>query len=567
MAEPLPINTAPKSPDRGKESSRSRAAVLAASREMIKAGEEETAGMCEKPDPESMGIVKPGCELKIENKLSRAKFIESIRSTPAFEEMAKYVEQFIKDRKFKATYPASGSHIAPVVLAAKLIKDNAIDSAEMAFTEIDQISLAYFKNNLKYLSKTNPLFQVSEPIKRDDNETHIVLTYAGKLIQIKFTVGKDTQSQWFGDKDYSESTIVIGHDANPGGNEKIRSSGIILQYIEAARKNRRNIPILCEDTRPSRLNPKRQFDPEFFGKIVASGKEAYGCRGERDIFIRKKDGKSGSMEDFPPDERNTISLESIAVETGRAVTPSMILTLRKEVIEMDPFALRVLADISVGGAELPRSLSSISKASNRDDGDSTMHASANDKTQLFNILESNGYEHLSNIYAYSKYLLESFKKVDRNLMEGLALRILQNIIKCYDQIPKFIASTSAKNMNWGLSEFVKKIEMVESYLDGNKFTDIKKGIAVLKNQIMGMQNNIIIKHERKSISDKDLQSMSPSKRRIALSERESFAELKQEYVMEQDGNGLTRWNRECNERDSILVKMKKMADKLISSSK
>lgn len=436
------------------------------------AQQQETAGQCINPDQESIRIIKPGCALRIESKINRAKFIESIKSTSAFEEMAQYVKQFIKDRKFKAVYPASGSHSAPIVLAAKLIEDKSIDSAEMVFTEIDKTKLGWLIQNLKYLSATNPLFQISEPIKKDDKETHIPLTYKGKPILIKFTIGKGTQFQWFEDKDYSESTIVIGHDTNPGGNEKVRSSGIILQYIEAARKNKKNIPILCEDTRPSKLNSKRQFDPEFFGKIVATGEKAYGCGGEENIETGEE--VKGFISHIKAIQK---------VETGKANTPSIILTLHKEVIDMDPFALKVLADISVGGRKLLKSLESIKRA-NIDEEDSTMHASANEKTQLFNTFKNNNYEHLSNIYVYSKYLLESFKKFDKKLTQRLAIRMLQNITKCYDQIPKFIATFNAKNMDKGISEFIKKIEMIESYLEGNEFTDIKKDINLLKEDIL-----------------------------------------------------------------------------------
>lgn len=245
----------------------------------------------------SRSLLAKGCEMQIEDEKIRAQFLESMRSTPAFEELASKLPDSVdlSDRKLSVLYPGSGMHIAPVVLLAQLIEGNKIDQAEMIFTEIDQTYFPLLVQNLRMLSRLNPDFSMAvvlttTPITCNDSgkEFQISLTYKGKPILIRFMLNC-SGGKWFRDEDLAKCKVFVGHD---GPSTSEGGSAALLYQILNTQKDQSDKGIIIEDLTRSNLGVgrvtlwdekrerpqyERQFDLELLGKFTRS-RSAYGHR-------------------------------------------------------------------------------------------------------------------------------------------------------------------------------------------------------------------------------------------------------------------------------------------------
>lgn len=246
----------------------------------------------------SQSLLAKGCEMEIEDEKLRAQFLESMRSTPAFEELAAQLPNAVdlSDKKLTVLYPGSGMHIAPVALPAQLMAANVIDQAEMIFTEIDQAFLPLLMQNLQMLSRLNPDFSApviltSTPLAcaDDGKEFQISLNYKGKPIMIRFLLNC-SGNKWFRDEDLGKSKVFVGHDGphtREGGsaaflyqilrakNGDLERKGIIIEDLTRSNLSAGRVPLW--DEKRERPPYERQFDLELLGRFTRS-KSPYGHR-------------------------------------------------------------------------------------------------------------------------------------------------------------------------------------------------------------------------------------------------------------------------------------------------
>lgn len=237
-------------------------------------------------------LLDKACDAEINDPEAKALFIESLRNVPAFEEFAQYLPKTIdlSSRKLRILYPGSGFHMAPVALAASLIREGSIDEAVFTYTEIDECHFIALSQNLKLLPNLDPDFVFageSKPIKckgtKEGKEYVYKITYRGKPIQIRFLV-ECSGEEWFRDQEFRESDLMVFHDSISGLHYETTSAEFFMPQIFPAREKAQAGPssIIIED--PTRMNPtedtehrQRLFDIELFGRFIR-GTKPYGCR-------------------------------------------------------------------------------------------------------------------------------------------------------------------------------------------------------------------------------------------------------------------------------------------------
>lgn len=177
-----------------------------------------------------MGVVADEFQLsQVDHPLARlfnsvdAAFFHDFRGLPAFDVLATVLVQKIPDiaarRELQVLYPGSGSHVAPLIAAMRLIDQGVIDRARFTFTEIkdysDRIGMLLAEG------KEQGLFddvKVSEPIPHilSGSEQTFEITYRGKKIEIVFALNRSGE-KYYRREFLKGADLVVIHDPGDGG--------------------------------------------------------------------------------------------------------------------------------------------------------------------------------------------------------------------------------------------------------------------------------------------------------------------------------------------------------------
>lgn len=227
----------------------------------------------------------------------------SMRDAPAFEELALKLPNHIdlRDRKLTVLYPASGTHLAPLLLASKLIDGDFIDEAVFTCTEISAETPEQIIENLNAVCLVKPQFKfhpakVTEEAHLEGRKFTFPLEYSGKKITIILLLNCCGTSL-FPETELEGKKIVISHDCidtGPSGDLKI-----LEEMFYVAKKRGVSFPavILGDSRRHSptfggRVHPEmpygRNYDLEAFGRLD-EGTKPYGHRNFEECGILGKE--------------------------------------------------------------------------------------------------------------------------------------------------------------------------------------------------------------------------------------------------------------------------------------
>ncbi len=122
--------------------------------------------------------------------------LHDFRSAKVFLEVAdKLKDELVraKQRTFHLTYPASGSHMAPLAVPLKLMDQQVIDRANLVFTELDQNSVgrieAYLKGSSELFENLKTDLRIYEKEKLIKNDKNLKINLMDLLNQ-KFPFSK-----------------------------------------------------------------------------------------------------------------------------------------------------------------------------------------------------------------------------------------------------------------------------------------------------------------------------------------------------------------------------------------
>lgn len=163
--------------------------------------------------------------------------VDDLRSVQAFYALADIVAQqlpaAIQARNLEMLYPASGSHIAPLVTAMRLVEQGKVDTVRITETEIDPFAFFHLVRNLQVGTQLEidgqPLFEKVDvlPLQRftgeEGWERGIVVTYRGHPITIRFAFQRSGK-KYYRAEDFAKADVVVLHDPFTG------ASGELLLY-------------------------------------------------------------------------------------------------------------------------------------------------------------------------------------------------------------------------------------------------------------------------------------------------------------------------------------------------
>ncbi len=157
------------------------------------------------------------------------RYIDSLRGIRVFYNAATTIEKkhpdLIKDRKLTVLYPASGSHLAPLMTAIRLIDRNKIDSGEFTYTDIDKQHISKIERQLMFLLKnrviTNYTVHSAKIFGNNGTEHRYEFQYKGKKVSIVLALNRSGKSYWR--PEYARGAdLVILHDTEGKNAELIK---------------------------------------------------------------------------------------------------------------------------------------------------------------------------------------------------------------------------------------------------------------------------------------------------------------------------------------------------------
>lgn len=151
---------------------------------------------------------------------------DRFRGLPSFNQLADSIAtmpRIQESRELKVLYPGSGSHVAPLMTAIKLIDQKAIDKAQFVHTEIDGFHVDVLRNILAEGVKRGVFdtLSVKAPVtfakqdKADGSETTLEVVYKGKPISIVFKLNRSGEDYYLED-DLKDAHLVVLHDPGVG---------------------------------------------------------------------------------------------------------------------------------------------------------------------------------------------------------------------------------------------------------------------------------------------------------------------------------------------------------------
>lgn len=390
------------------------------------------------------------CRADIDDPERQIRLIEGLRSEQAFAEMADKLAKTINPEKRKMTflYPGAGGHIAPLLMAARLIKTNKIDEAGFTFTDIDRCRLKDFEENLKSLEKIDPDFKFEGGSSRElgcgDKGTRnsYLITYLGKPITIIYQLACGDKDLWFRNKDFKSSDICIQHDSvslGIGSEITCETLKITKQFIDAQRNNAKNSPtVIMEDTTNfnGNGNSSRKFDLELFGTLDR-GSRAYGHRDLKEFKLPRRVNKDICKKD--------IRGMMMSAETDKpAWNNSVLLKFHPQIFSLGAYTIDFMIHVS-----------------NKWDG-----------MEIWQMVE------------HSPKILVTLNQINPKLAEAFALRLLQAIKNNTAYISDEIAE-NYKNPSEGYREIIDLLETISLYSSDN----LEKHIGLIRDYIKNLSKN------------------------------------------------------------------------------
>lgn len=145
--------------------------------------------------------------------------IDDIRSAETFEKAAAsklLVERLLaKRRDLTILYPASGSHISPLVIPLTLIDKDRLDSARLIFTEIDKDAVKRLELYLNWYAKHGYISGLKkvEAKLEEGVEYSFEFLYKGKPITVVFALDRGGGEYYARQEYMKEADIIIFHDS------------------------------------------------------------------------------------------------------------------------------------------------------------------------------------------------------------------------------------------------------------------------------------------------------------------------------------------------------------------
>lgn len=146
--------------------------------------------------------------------------LDDLRSAGVFDAVADakpLQEAVAATRSFTMLYPASGSHLAPLVIPFKLIDGGRIDHAHIVYNEIDDKALERLSLYLSWyedyglitgLTITSVVGESCE----GPTEHRFAFQYKGKPVELVFALGCSDNDYWARESDMQQADLVVFHD-------------------------------------------------------------------------------------------------------------------------------------------------------------------------------------------------------------------------------------------------------------------------------------------------------------------------------------------------------------------
>lgn len=431
-------------------------------------GEVVSYPVCE--DKRASEILRKSCEFRIEDKGKRMRFLESVRSIDAFEGFADVVlsRLDLSDRKFTGLYPGSGSHIAPIILPARLMDRGEINSAEMIFTDIDYKCIRQLIYNLEIFTKVDDNFKMDGVVQPPDymaegEQVLIKLKYRGKSIVVRFLCGASGED-WFRDEDFARSDVFISHD--PG--EAVKwPVDLFLKFMQASKSGHGPRFAIMEDLRRMDFltdvvkrrggfladGVKRRFDLELLGGFV-EGSRAYGHR--RHVW-----GKGG------------IGPAEVGKENN---SNAVLIELYPQLKQLSSDEMAVLLEVSLMQNQ-------------------PIYRYA-DSNRLFQGKgwKLHSWSTFGDIVKFCPKVLSVLKDINPVLASGFALRVLQNMFFAdrgtYDLLSDFIRAFSGYKA--GFDAVRKLIDSCEEYIEKDVLVKVRGELKVYRDFVNKTQEKFYL---------------------------------------------------------------------------
>lgn len=155
--------------------------------------------------------------------LAPVHWTSDLRGLPAFDQLADVLPDRVSDvrksRTLKVLYPGSGSHIAPLVTAFRLIDQDVIDEARFVYTEIEPKAFPRLVDWLTEGAKTGIFEGVSigkaVEFSGEGSERSVEIRYRGKTVHVLFAL-KRSGEDYFRDEYLEGAHLIVIHDPMAG---------------------------------------------------------------------------------------------------------------------------------------------------------------------------------------------------------------------------------------------------------------------------------------------------------------------------------------------------------------
>lgn len=155
--------------------------------------------------------------------------LHDFRSTPSFKKVAEAMEPALKKsktRELKVAYPASSSHLAPLMVAFHLMDRDTLIRAELNFSEIDTRTpdrIGAYLELMEKMKVTLPghrwpsslITGLNKQVKKDDKgdwaQTRFTFGYRGKLIIVN-VFNNPEPNKYIPDQYLKKSNLLVVHD-------------------------------------------------------------------------------------------------------------------------------------------------------------------------------------------------------------------------------------------------------------------------------------------------------------------------------------------------------------------
>lgn len=417
--------------------------------------------------------------------------IEGLRSTPAFLELVDALKPQLDLTKKKLffLYPGAGNHIAPLYMAANILSSSQVSEIEFVYTDIDGCKLLELIDNLRLLSQVDADFMfceddtVGSSCDGKGEKKTFTLLHKGKIIKIQYQLRCSDKNKWFRDEDYKNADGLIQHDS--AGEAISQILFMTYQYLEAKSRNSGRKPLIMEDTTRmdsdsyfGKEKPEygRRFDLELLGDFtrsksryshrkrvetrLAQFSEIQACHARNDIL---ETGGGYGLDKYTVEDVSRWIAARKAPEKYMSMFPEIgyaafehgvALNVHSLLFEMDPRALQIIMETSLAANNGAFYLQGIMGYFYE-----RIHQGPENKGErLFSL------QFYADLIEHAPEILRQLQKIKPQLAQGFAIRILQVVIKFFDDLPEFIDKNHKENPSEGYKAVGRFIAIVTAFL-------------------------------------------------------------------------------------------------------